>query len=73
MGYNFYYSVNSIATNSLLCREDENIPNFVENYGELKMTKATKDFTRGEKQKEVNDNYRDNWDRIFNKEEDKKS
>jgi hypothetical protein len=39
--------------------------------GELKMTKPTKDFTRGEKQKEVTDNYRDNWDRIFKKEQDK--
>lgn len=31
------------------------------------MPKKTKDFQRGERQKEVTDNFRNNWDKIFKK------
>lgn len=36
---------------------------------EVELMKKTKDFQRNERQKEVSDAYRENWDKIFKKEE----
>lgn len=36
------------------------------------MVKKTNDFQRGERQKEVSEDYRNNWEKIFGKKEDNK-
>lgn len=36
------------------------------------MVKKARDFVREERQKEVTDKYRDNWDKIFNKKKNHK-
>ena len=37
------------------------------------MVKKTRDFTRGERQKEVTEKYRSNWNKIFKKDEKKET